>query len=350
MRTELILEYWKHVSLKTAKAAGLLALVRNSRWRRRQLLILCYHGISLEDEHEWNPLLFMSPQLLEQRLALLKRGGYALLPLDEALERLYRGELPPRSVALTFDDGNYDFYKQAYPLLKHYAFPATVYQTTYYTSFQRPIFRLICSYMLWKRRGSLISGKGIDGIQFPLDLRSEPGRKQVVLELAAFANKQNLSVEAQDHLASQLAKALEIDYEALVAKRILQLMTPAEIAELSRAGVSFELHTHRHRVPLDRDLFRREIQDNRNRLKCIHGAMAKHFCYPSGIYRQAFLPWLAEEEVVSGATCDPGLASPNTNRWLLPRFVDTSAQPIIVFESWVSGLAALLAGKRNYRT
>ena len=79
-----------------------------------------------------------------------------MLPLGEALQRLRAGTLPARSVAITFDDGTYDFFRQAYPLLKSYGFPVTVYQTTYYTSVERPVFNLICSYMLWLRRGEVI--------------------------------------------------------------------------------------------------------------------------------------------------------------------------------------------------
>src|SRR5277367_2426940 len=129
--------------LTTLKRAGVFRLVVNAEWRRERLLILCYHGVSLEDEHEWWPALFVSPQHLERRLEILKKGNYAVLPLAEALERLYRKDLPPRSVAITFDDGTYDFYRQAYPRLKQYAFPATVYLSTYYSNYERPVFKLI---------------------------------------------------------------------------------------------------------------------------------------------------------------------------------------------------------------
>lgn len=79
-----------------------------------------------------------------------------MLPLGEGLRRLRDGTLPPRSICLTFDDGGYDFFQQAYPLLQKYGFPATVYQTTYYTLLERPVFNLVCSYMLWMRRDAVI--------------------------------------------------------------------------------------------------------------------------------------------------------------------------------------------------
>ena len=58
-------------------------------------------------------------------------------------------------MSITFDDGTYDFYKQAYPIVKRYGFPVTVYQTTYYSDRGLPVFNLICSYLLWKRRGTV---------------------------------------------------------------------------------------------------------------------------------------------------------------------------------------------------
>ena len=120
----------KRVTLDLLRGGGVFELVANGKWRQNRLLILCYHGTSLEDEHLWRPALYMSPEVLGQRLDALRAMRCAVLPLDEALTRLRSRDLPPRSVAITVDDGTYDFYKQAYPLLKKYDFPVTVYQTT----------------------------------------------------------------------------------------------------------------------------------------------------------------------------------------------------------------------------
>ena len=117
----------KAASLRALKTVGGFQLLLDSPWRRKRLLILCYHGISLRDEHEWNPRLYMTPSALETRLGILRDAGCAVLPLHTAVEQLYAGALPPRAVALTFDDGYVDFCVQAYPLLKKYHMPATVY-------------------------------------------------------------------------------------------------------------------------------------------------------------------------------------------------------------------------------
>ena len=106
-------------------------------------------------------------------------------------------------------------------------------------------------------------------------------------------------------MVERLAAALRIDFGRLMARRILQIMRPSSVQQLAAAGVDFQLHTHRHRAPLDRDLFMKEIEENRTRIQQLTGKRPSHFCYPSGNYRAEFLTWLEEEQVVSGVTCDP---------------------------------------------
>jgi peptidoglycan/xylan/chitin deacetylase (PgdA/CDA1 family) len=332
--------------LHALRSGGIFSLVKNSRWRQQRLLILCYHGISLEDEHLWRPNLYMHPQKLEERFECLKKGRFSVLPLGEALQRLRAGTLPPRSVALTFDDGPYDFFRQAYPLLKAYGFPGTVYQTSYYISVERPVFNLICSYMLWKRRGQVIANGESIGLHGPLDLRTESGRAGVTRDLIELSERENKTALQKDEMAAQLARVLQIDYDALKAKRILQLMNGQEVKEIARNGVDVQLHTHRHRTPEDEVLFREEIQENRHRIQELTATEPIHFCYPSGVYSPAFLPWLRSEHVASATTCDAGLAARQTESLLLPRFIDHQHRTHIEFESWLTGVGDLLALRR----
>ncbi|MGB0010782.1 MAG: polysaccharide deacetylase family protein [Candidatus Sulfotelmatobacter sp.] len=333
----------KSGTLSLLRSAGVFERVANSKWRQRRLLILCYHGTSLEDEHLWRPALYMPPELLRQRLEALRAMHCAVLPLGEALTRLRSRDLPPRSVAITVDDGTYDFYKQAYPLLKDYGFPVTVYQTTYYTDHEMPIFNLMCSYMLWKRRGEQLSAPSELGLSEPMDLRTELGRHRVVRSLMDLSARDNLSGLQKNELARRLAAILGLDYAELCSKRILQIMNAQELAEVASNGVDVQLHTHRHRTPEDETLFRREIAENRERIQALTGLEARHFCYPSGVYRKKFAEWLQKEDVVSATTCDAGLANRNNDPYFLPRLVDNTNHSQLNFESWVSGVGSLVA-------
>lgn len=335
-----LLKSAKRATLAALSGAGMFAWVAHSPWRRRRLLIVCYHGFSLDDEHDWNPSLYIDPALFEERLKMMAQAN--VLPLGEGLRRLAEGTLPETSVAITIDDGTFDCYARAWPLLVKHGLPATVYWTTYYSEYNRPVFRLICSYMLWKRRGEMREGPAVPGWDGPMDLSTEDGRGRVLAALDSHAKRNRLSGRCKDALAAQLAARLDIDYEALIARRVLQVMTPDEARELASAGCDIQLHTHRHRTPHDRALFAREIEDNRSRVEVSTGRPAVHFCYPSGVTAPEFLPWLRELGVVSATTCVPGLAAASTEPLQLPRLVDHSSLNAMEFASWIAGVGACL--------
>jgi peptidoglycan/xylan/chitin deacetylase (PgdA/CDA1 family) len=342
-----MLKIAKRGALRTLGALGVLPRVRDSAWRRNHLLILCYHGISLEDEHEWDSQFYVSPEHFESRLQLLVQGGHEVLPLGVALDRWRANTLPERSVAITFDDGTSDFRHRAYPLLKKYGMPATVYLTTYYCENNWPVFKGFCSYVLWKGRGAVIDAAPIVGAAERWDLRTENGRKRALRSIVDFADRRQLTGREKTELAESVTYSLGLDYESLVSKRVFHLMTPSEVAELSGGGVDFQLHTHRHRTPADRALFEREIQENRERIRSLTGDDPAHFCYPSGIHNADMVSWLSEFNVISATTCDAGMVSPASHPLLLPRLIDTMQLSPIEFDGWLSGVASFLP-RRSY--
>ena len=334
--------------LGASSRLGLLSNVRDSAWRQRRLLILCYHSISIDDEHEWSGAYSMSPGMLESRFRMLRDGGYNVLPLTEAVQRLYEGTLPPRSVVLTFDDGMFDFHARAWPLLQEFGFPATVYLTTYYSDYDQPIFGLLCSYLLWRARTRMPQPDvtPLFGTPMPWQLSDAAGRARAKRDILAYADREQLTAPERAAWAERLADILGVDYEAIRAKRMLTVMTRDEAAEIAREGIDIELHTHRHRTPNDRALFLREISDNRERIERIRDGVARHFCYPSGVYRPEFLPWLREAGVTTATTCDPGLASPRSDPLLLPRLVDTSFLSPLDVEGWMTGMSGFFMPRK----
>lgn len=324
-----------------ARRTGVMARIRDSRWRTRRLLVLGYHSVSLDDEHHWSPTYSMTVPVLEKRLGILKRHRYSVLPLLEALDLVRSGGLPERAVALTFDDGLYDFQAQAYPVLKSFGFPATVFLPTCYCRFNRPVFDCVCSYLLWKGRGARLClapvlGRGNESV----DLANEAARSHALRLIMDTAK--TLTIEERDHVARKVATGVGVDYDELCSRRILHLLAPAEVRALSEAGVDFQMHTHAHCMPPDRDCLAREVERNRAEITSMTGRRPVHLCYPSGVHSPAFLPWLKELGVSSASTCQPGLVGPSANPLLIPRFIDTAVSPDLMFEGWLSGLAHVL--------
>lgn len=341
-----MLKKLKQTALASLKGAGAFKLVHNSRWRRQRLLILAYHGISLDDEHLWNPAQYISKEVFRARLSLIEKSGCTVLSLADGVRRLHACDLPERSVVLTFDDGTYDFYLRAYPLLKEFDYSATLYLTTFYSQYNRPVFDVACSYLLWKGRKRTLDLKSLTGHDVSFDLLSDQARIAAFEQIRQFAKEQKFSAAEKDELLEMVAQKLGVDYDELVSRRILQLVNPVEVKSLAADGIDVQLHTHRHRTPADRELFLKEIEDNRKSITEMTGKQPSHFCYPSGIWNPTFLPWLTEAGIESATTCEIGLATPQSNPLLLPRLVDVSGLSPIEFEGWLTGMSTVLPRRR----
>lgn len=223
----------------------------------------------------------------------------------------------------------------------------TLYLTTFYTHYNRPVFDLMLSYLLWKGGNEVLDLRPITGEDSKIELRDRASQGKALAEVTALARARKLSAEEKDALLTSLAAQLRVDYDALIDQRIMHNLTPDEVKELSAGGIDVQLHTHRHRTPMDRQLFLREIEDNRQGIQEMTGKHAEHFCYPSGVYDLAFLPWLKESRVVSATTCETGFASRSSHPLLLPRVLDNPQLSSIEFESWLTGVSAALPRRRK---
>lgn len=335
-------------ALLPSNGSVLSRTIARSNWRRQRLLVLCYHGIAMAEEHDSYPEMFLPPDTFARRMELLAQSGARVLALNEALQLLQRGDLPPNSVAITFDDGWADFRTQAYPSLQKHGFPATVYLTTYYCRFSRPIFRFALGFMMWKLRSQAVENGAFDWLPRQLDLSTEAGRNDLVWKIDAYAKEKQLTGQQKDDLAAAFAQVIGFDYGAFCRSRMFQLMTPQEVAAMARAGIDFQLHTHRHRTPLDREQFLGEIRQNRGLVEEMTGMLDRaHFCYPSGAVRPEFAGWLRDAGVRSATTCLNGLATRHADLYTLPRLLDQYGLVDDEFASWVSGVAAFFPKRKG---
>lgn len=339
----------KRTALTALRTAGFFGLASRSRWRNERLLILGYHGIAQEDEHQWDPSLFIAPEHLACRLRYLRAAGFHILPLGEALTKLNEGTLPARSVAITFDDGFVNFYRLALPILREYDAPATVYLTTYYSENNLPVPGVTAGYMLWKSRD--FTGRIASVPRFKGTLSSD-WRQRLEVSYAIgryFTNERTLTAAEKHRMIEALAEEVGFDLESLVRRRIMHLMTPDEARDVSRAGIDIQLHTHRHWLPPDERLVGCEITDNRNRIHAFTGKHANDFCYPNGVFYPELLSWLRSLGIRSATTCERGLASKRDDPLLLPRFLDHSNVSPLEFEAWASGVASVLPRRHGVR-
>lgn len=280
----------------------------------------------------------MDVEKFRQRLELLRGMNVRVLPLDEALQRLHDGTLPHRSAAITLDDAFYDAYKYCRPLLNEYRFPSTVYVTTYYVEYNRPVFDIACRYLLWKANGRQLSWPEIFAGSIFLD---ESGRASCSSAIYNFASRNELGGREKDDLLAELARRLDIDYEQLCRDRVLHLVNTEEIKLWAREA-DLELHTHCHRVSRKQDTLCNDLGKNISKLEGMIGGTRRHLAYPGGACLPEFSPWLNQFGLKSATTCQNGIASAARDPMLLPRVMETSRSTELELESWITGVNAFL--------
>jgi peptidoglycan/xylan/chitin deacetylase (PgdA/CDA1 family) len=88
--------------------------------------ILMYHSVNQEVPP--GNRLVVSVKSFERQMRFLKEHHYNVVPLKTIAALIKeKKKIPPRTVALTFDDGYKDNYTYAFPLLKKYNFCATMF-------------------------------------------------------------------------------------------------------------------------------------------------------------------------------------------------------------------------------
>lgn len=333
--------------LYASRALGFFQL---ARWLTSgKLRILCYHGFALGDESSFRPRLFIEPATLERRLNYLRRSRIPVVSLHAALDQLTAGTIPKGATVITIDDGFFSTRQTLLSLFSPAKMPATVYVTSYYADNQAPIFRLAAQYMFWKTGASRLDlAEAVPGLVGVVGLDDSVAADRALVELTSFA-EHRLDEEGRQRCLRRLGQLLGIDYDALAASRRLSLMTAEEIRSIAAAGFDVQLHTHRHRFPIDAAQARRELHDNRRWLAANVETKLEHFCYPSGEWSPEHFSILSSEGIRSAVTCDTGLNDGQSNQLALNRFVDGEDVAQIEFEAEMSGFLELLRKLRPSR-
>lgn len=94
--------------------------------------ILMYHSVSDRAQTLFAPYC-VTPDRFRAQIAWLAAQGYQAITVNRLVEAVVTGcGLESKPILITFDDGFFDFYTSALPVLNEYHFPATLFVATSY--------------------------------------------------------------------------------------------------------------------------------------------------------------------------------------------------------------------------
>jgi len=204
----------------------------------RQTMIIYYHRVL--PQIKWgDPLLLqISLENFERQVRYLART-YSIISLHELIAQRTSGAfLRKRQIVLTFDDGYRDNYLYAYPILKKYHVPATIFLTTDHVTNQS---LFMWEHLLYAIKYFSHPVLRIDSEQFTFPMHSYHERMTAFWTLHNYLKTLSLT-HAQQVIASINDTPFQIDEEDLP-------LTWAQVQEMSKtAGMTFGAHTCTHPV------------------------------------------------------------------------------------------------------
>lgn len=255
--------------------SGLLALARLAR-RRDRGLILRYHALT-EGAGEVtyaDPSVCLPIEAFRLQMAFVRRA-YSVVPLETIVRAIEAGKpLPPRALAITFDDGYADNHRLGLPVLREFGLEATVYVSTTTLDGGPPLWMAAVRALVLGAQRQVLTLPGME----PLVLGPH-GRRSAAVRALTRALVPLSGTERAERL-SAIALSARVDLQRELSGAML---TWAQVKELLKAGWTIGAHTATHvNVALSMpDEAEREIAASRDAIEEHVGVRPTHFAYPN---------------------------------------------------------------------
>jgi peptidoglycan/xylan/chitin deacetylase (PgdA/CDA1 family) len=263
----------KRLLKKALLRSSILGLA--SRLAPRSAVILSYHSIVEDPKLTENILgISQSRACFEAHMETLARDFSPVTVEDVARFAESRRKLPPRAVAVTFDDGFADNHEVALPILNRYGIPATFYIMV--DAVENGTLPWYC-----RLRYAFHATKRSEWNDLERSRRyklGSPEERKAAL-VAAWEAGARLTGSVQQQFIGRVEESLEID--AGDAQRGF-MMNWGQVRSLKKVGHTVGAHTlsHPNVAQVSQEEARAEIVGSKERLEGEIGEPIDHFSYP----------------------------------------------------------------------
>jgi peptidoglycan/xylan/chitin deacetylase (PgdA/CDA1 family) len=258
----------KNAVLNNLHTFGVSSFLRSRK--AGQLTVLSLHRISDERNTFWNPI---KPKTFDKLLQYVKKH-YEVIGFQELLEDHPTKRSKPLLI-LSFDDGYYDFYEYALPLLKKHDLPSNhniVYECaennqTIWTEKLNVIFEFFL--------------KGSENVEIDFGNRKSKRNEfdsWMAFYLNTFKTLLDLPTSERENVLNQLSHKAEVDTQQ-------QMMNWDQIKECASNRVEIGSHSYTHDsigTIMDSEDLKKEINDSRTAIESKLGTEISIFALPNG--------------------------------------------------------------------
>lgn len=237
---------------------------------RKRPKILMYHRITNDPETPG-----VSPEIFSEQMKYLKRH-FNVVPILDLIEMLKKKNVTNNCVALTFDDGHYDFYKNAWPILKSLDFPCSLYVTTKFVDRDCWLWPDMVKHILLSTHLTEFNDERAGELKLTKDLVNK--NWSILANIAL-----NLDSDTRKEYISSLATNLNVELTESPSDKF-SAVNWAQLEEMSREGLDIGSHTVTHRIlsQLPMEELKYELEQSKAILEERLSIKVEGICYPNG--------------------------------------------------------------------
>lgn len=273
--------------------------------------VLAYHRVRETPDERHYPfdmgLISATPEEFEWQMKFI-RERMSPVGFEAVIEFMDEGvPLPPRPIVVTFDDGYADNYFTAFPILKKYDIPATIFLTAGFVGQDQ---------MLWHDRAARIalttSTGRLPGPAEPLSLAPSDRMAQRRAILADFlVHLKTLEHRELLALLDRLELENPIDNSVATASEVA-ILSWEHVREMRNCGISFGSHTMTHALlsRLSKEELQSELAESKQKIEHELQHPCKTIAYPVGrefAFTNDALGLVADAGYSLGTTYLPGV-------------------------------------------
>lgn len=235
--------------------------------------ILMYHRVLPEKNAH-----AISPEVFELQVEYLKKY-FRVVSINQLVDEAVSCVLTPYTVAITFDDGHEDFYTHAWPVLKKYGLPASLYVTTGFVDKKCWLWPDLLRYLLDSTSIRNLSIKDIGTLY--VDKNHNQATWSILGDWCL-----KLEANARAAFLDDLALRLNVKVPA----QPLFPFAPVswdQLREMHREGLDIGSHSISHPIfsTLTDEELHSELTHSQERILNEIGNAPRGICYPNGMAR-----------------------------------------------------------------